>query len=151
MSQAKERIASFDRAALKWVELPIIEHNRQVAVHIRDNEPVRRRKGRGSGDYYITSLTPAGHINLLPVAETTALMHAYGQIAASNQPAVLRYIPQDDLYLVSQQQALLPLRHRETLQMLALDKATPWPFPQKAMPQAEDIFAKLGITLQPAS
>ncbi len=151
LSQAKERIASFERATLRWVELPIIEHNRQAAVQIRDNEPVRRRKGRGSGDYYITSLTPSGQLNLLPVAETTALIHAYSQIAVSDQPVNLPMISQADLYLVPQQQAILPQRHRETLLTLALDKATPWTFPQKIMPMAEAVFAKLGITLQPAS
>jgi hypothetical protein len=136
---------------LKWVELSITEHNGHAAVQIRDNEPVRRRKGRGSSDYYLTSLIPSGQINLLPVTETAALMHAYGQLATSEQPLVLRYLAQDDLYLVSQQQAVLPPRHHDVLQMLALDKATPWTFPQKSMPLAEAVFAKLGITLQPAS
>lgn len=149
LSQAKERIASFDRTQLKWADVPIIEHNRQSAVQLRDHEPIRRRKGRGSGDYYITSLTPSRQINLLPVAETTALLHAYGQIAASDQPVVLQYTVQDDLYLLPQQQMVLPLRHRETLLTLALDKAAPWTFPQKVLPMVEAIFAKLGIALRP--
>jgi hypothetical protein len=149
LSHAKEHIAIFDRAQLHWHDLPVIEHGGKAAVRVRAGAALRRRKGRGHADYYIATLSHDHQINLLPTKEVSALLHAYGQIAQSDEPVVIYYSAAEETYLIPQRQALLPPPHRDLLQMLAYEKAEPWTVPTDTFEYAQGIFAKLGIQLQP--
>lgn len=150
LSQAKERIATFDAAELRWRDLPIEQVDNRAVVRLRAGEPLRRRKSRGQGEFYIATHSQQDQINLLPVHETEALLRAYAQRALAG-PIRLRYTIHDDTIHVPQQAILLPTPHRTVLELIALDKAPAWTFPLAALPLATTIFAKLGITLQPAS
>ena len=149
LSQAKERIAIFDRARLQWQEATIIEYNGKPAVQLRASEALRRRKSRGPGDYYIATLSSDQQINLLPVNETGALLHAYGQLAQSNSPVVLRYSEQTDTYYLPRGLAFLPPPHHETIELIALTKAEPWTIDKSAFALLKAILNKLGIALEP--
>ncbi len=146
---AKERIASFDRASLHWQDLPVGEHNGKAAVRLRIGEPVRRRRSRGPGDYYIITPGAADQLNLRPVSETDALLQAYALIAQSAAPAVIRCVQHPDTYHVPQRQATLPPLHRELLQLLAIERAEPWTVAQSSAALAKAVYAKLGIALEP--
>lgn len=148
LSQAKERIAIFDSDTLRWQEAPVIDYQGKPAVQLRAGEVLRRRKSRGAGDYYIATIAGDQQINLLPVNETGALLHAYAQIAGSAAPAVLRYSEQADTYYLPRNQALLPQPHRETIELIARDKAEPWTIDKSVFALLEAIVAKLGISLQ---
>lgn len=145
----KERVANFDRASLQWRELPTVEHNGKPAVRLRVGEAVRRRRSRGPGDYYLLAPGTAEQVNLRPVTETHALVHAYALIAQSTTPAVLRFVEHTDTYLIAQAQATLPPPHRELLQLLTIEKAEPWTIAKSAAPLAEAVYAKLGVMLEP--
>lgn len=149
LSHPKEHIAVFDRTQLHWHDLRVIEHGGKAAVRLRAGASLRRRKGRGHADYYIATVSHDNQINFLPTKEVSALLRAYGQIAQSDQPAVVYYSAGEETYLIPQHQALLPPPHRELLQMLAHDKAEPWTVPTITFEYAQAIFAKLGIQLQP--
>lgn len=149
LAQAKERIATFDRDTLRWRDLPLEEHAGRSAVRIPSQAALRRRRGRGAGDYYIAVLSHDGNINLLPAGEADALLHAYAQIAQSDAPIVLPLLAHEDTRTVAQRQIVLPPPHLAALTLLTLDKAPPWTFPAAAAPRAAEIFRKLGITLQP--
>ncbi|MDP9313536.1 MAG: hypothetical protein M3R24_22085 [Chloroflexota bacterium] len=149
LSQAKERFAVFDPKTLHWQDVPVIEHNGKQAVQLRAGEALRRRKGRGSGDYYLATIAGDRQINLLPVNETGALLHAYAQIAHSGSPAVLRYTLRAETTHLPQNQALLPPPHGAVIALLARDKDEPWTVNQAAFPLLEAITAKLGLALQP--
>ena len=148
LSHPKEHIAIFDRAQLHWHDLRVIEHGGKAAVRLPAGAALRRRKGRGHADYYIATLSNNDQINFLPTKEVSALLRAYGQIAQSDQPAVVYYSAAEETYLIPQRQALLPPPHRDLLQMLAHEKAEPWTVPAIAFEYAQAIFAKLGIQLQ---
>jgi hypothetical protein len=150
LSHPKEHIAIFDRAQLHWQDLRVIEHGGKPAVRLSAGAALRRRKGRGHADYYIATLSHDNQINLLPTKEVSALLRAYGQIAQSEQPAVVHYSAGEETYLIPQRQALLPPPHRDLLQMLSHEKVEPWTVPASAFEYAQATFAKLGIQLQPA-
>lgn len=150
LSTAKERIATFDRSTLRWRDVPMITHNGKPAVKLHGNVALRRRKSRGKPDFYISALIRDDQINLLPVSETEALLHAYGQIAASDQPAIARFWEQPDAYVVPSDQLLLPPPHAALLDLLSADKQTRWTFPSTSAGLVEAVFAKLGIELQRA-
>lgn len=150
VSQAKERIATFDAAALRWRELPLEQIDGQTIVRLRANEALRRRKSRGKGDYYVATLASQSAINLRPVSETAALLHAYANLAQST-PVVLRYTTHDDTITLPRGTITLPAPHQAVLDLLTLDKAPPWSFPSDCLPLVREVFAKLGIQLQPTS
>ncbi len=144
----KERIATFDRASLHWRDVPVGEHNGKPAVWLRVGEAVRRRRSRGSGDYYIIMQGAADQLNLRPVSETDALIHAYAVIAQSATPAMLHVVEHTDTYHIPETLALLPPRHRELLQLLSVEKAEAWTIAKSSAPLAEPVYAKLGIGLE---
>lgn len=146
---AKERIGIFERADLHWRDLQPILHENRPAVRLHEHVAIRRRKSRGKADFYITTLNRASQINFLPVTETDALLHAYGQIAGDDRPAIARFSEQADAYVVPQDQLILPPPHAAVLDMLALDHAARWTFPKAVADQVEDVFAKLAIEIQP--
>lgn len=148
LHQPKEHVAHFDTGRLHWCDLPTIDHGGKPAVRLPTNIAIRRRKGRGHADYYITASVGHGEINFVPTKEIVALMHAYSQIAREHTP-VVRYTLADEIYIIPRQQALLPPPHQEVLEMLAVDKAEPWSIPAPVFDLAAGVFAKLGIDLQP--
>lgn len=148
LHHAKEHIAHFDPSRLHWCDLPIVEHGGKPAVRVAANVAIRRRKGRGPADYYITAPTGYGEINFLPTKEVAALIYAYSQLAREHPPIVY-YTFADEIYTIPRQQALLPPQHQEVLDMLAVDKAEPWKFPAPVFDLATGVFAKLKINLQP--
>lgn len=150
LSQSNERIATFDRETLRWREQPVQTEGGRSIVRLPGNVAVRRRRGRGAANYFLTAPLPGGQLNLQPVTETDALIHAYAQIATYDPPAVLHFSTVDDAYIVPQQQAILPPPHAQTLDLLSHHKPQRWTFPRSWAHLAEDVFATLGILLQPA-
>jgi hypothetical protein len=148
LSHPKERIAIFDQQHLHWRDLPIEDQHGKPIVRMQANQALRRRKSRGHADYYTAILVHGGQINLLPIKETDALLHAYAQIALNDLPASIQYIEQVDAYFVPQRQAILPPPHREILNLLSKDNAERWTIPLSAKSMAKEVFAKLGLRLQ---
>lgn len=150
LSQAKERIATFDRDELRWRDLPLEQADGRTIVRLRAGQALRRRKSRGKGDYYLATLSAQGEINLLPVSETEALLYAYAQLA-QDAPITLRYATQDDMIELPRRTMELPAPHQAALDLLTLDKAPAWSFPSANLAPVREIFAKLGIQLAPQS
>lgn len=148
LANAKERLGIFDHVQLRWRDLPL--HEDRPTVELHENIALRRRKGRGKADFYITALARDHTINLLPVTETEALMHTYSQIAASNQPALIQFEQRDQAYHVPRNQLILPPPHAAALDLLGSDKALPWTFTDAtSIDLAEIVFDKLGVELRP--
>lgn len=150
LSQAKERIATFDRTELRWRDLPVIEHAGKAAVRINSGVALRRRKSRGHADYYLATLAHNDLINLLPVTETEALLQAYAQLAQTGPQVIVHYTLQPDALFIPKRHLTLPPPHAETLSLLTRDKAESWTIPTSVRDFAAAVFAKLGIVLQPA-
>jgi hypothetical protein len=144
----KERIATFDRRQLHWCDLTPITRDGKPTVRLAANIAVRRRKGRGHADYYLTA-SSGDQIQFLPVKEIKALLHAYSRIAQEGPPVMLFYTKADETLTISRRQALLPQPHQEVLDMLSLPKAEPWTIPASVFELAQAVFAKLAIQLQP--
>jgi hypothetical protein len=151
LATARERFATWDSHRLRWRDAPIEPIDNVPAVRLHVNEPLRRRKGRGGGDYFIAVPERPGRIGLKPVKEVDAIVHAYGLLASRGRPAILHYVETTDGYLVPANQSLLPEPHREALARLALDHAERWVFAPDQFTLAEEIFEKLGIRLEQTS
>ncbi|WP_026370153.1 hypothetical protein [Kallotenue papyrolyticum] len=143
----RERFAVFDAATLHWRELAASEHQGRPAVRLPADIAVRRRKSRGHADYYLTARTATGAINLLPVSETDALLHAYSQIAGQHGLRALHATQQGDLVLVPQRQAILPPPHRDLLDRLAVEDAERWSFAPPVLAQVAAVLERLGLRL----
>lgn len=146
---SRERIASWDMERLGWHDLTPVEVDGLQGVRLYANEPVRRRKSRGSGDYFIAHLERGGTISLRPVSEKQAILHAYGLMASRERPAIVRFDETPDGYYVAEDQLSLPAPHRELLSILARQDKRPWTFAKAQAFLAEGIFEKLGIELRP--
>ena len=148
LTSARERIGSWDARQLRWRDLP--EHSVDCqgrVVRLRLNEVIRRRKSRGEGDYFLVIGTPPAQINLRPIGETNALMHAYATMAAlGDSPHLTLRIAEGGLHVPSSL-GILPKPHREALDRLALADAAPWTFAEAQMPLVEEVFARLGLRL----
>jgi hypothetical protein len=149
LATARERIAAWDPDRLRWRDLPVREQDGRHVVVLRVNEAIRRRRSRTGGEFFITAAERGDRIGLVPVSETDALLHAYGALAVSGQPAVVYFGLADGGYTVASDQALLPAPHREVLDHLADDDAPPWLFGDAEAPFAEQVFDKLHIELRP--
>lgn len=145
LANSKERYGIFDAAALRWRDLEAETADGRTAVRVRDNVPLRRRKGRGHADYYIAVLVRDEQINLLPCTETDALLHAYAQLASPPRITAVRRV---DGVFVDRRQALLPAPHADTLVLLAHGKGEPWTFPKTVLDLARDVFATLALELK---
>jgi hypothetical protein len=148
LATARERIAAWDPERLRWHDLPIITADGRPAVRLRVNEPLRRRKSRGGGDFFIAVLERPERIGLKPVKETAAIMQAYAILVASGHPPILSLSKVGDGYNVAADQALLPEPHREALDLLASDGAPRWTFSADELPHARRVFEKLGIEMK---
>ncbi len=146
----REQVAVLDTDTLRWNELPVIDQAGKPAIRIRANVALRRRKGRGRADHYISALARTGTINLLPASETDALVHAYGQIAANGAPRMLQVINAGDRLIVPQRQAILPPPHTDVLDRLAIEDADRWTFASSVMSLVETTLATLGLALTSA-
>ena len=147
LATARERIAAWDPERLRWHDLPVITVDGGPAVRLRANEPLRRRKSRSGGDFFIAVLERPGRIGLKPVKETAAIMHAYSILVSSGHPATLFFKQADDGYSVAADQALLPEPHRAALDLLANDNAPRWTFAAAELSLAGRVFEKLGVEL----
>lgn len=147
LSNARERLATFDARELRWRDLPVESIDGRDAVRVRIGAALRRRRGRGTADFFIATPSRDRDVNLTPVPETQALLHAYAQIAATNRIAITAQ-RDADRWLIAEQQATIPQPHREALQVIALGKAPTWTIPHNLFPLAQEIFGSLGITLQ---
>lgn len=147
LSQAKERIATFDREELRWRDVPMEQVDGQSIVRLRAGQALRRRKSRGKGDYYLATLSGQSEINLLPVGETQAVLYGYAEISLDG-PVVLHYSATAETTHLAQRTIVLPPPHQSVLELLTL-QGPPWTFPATALPLATEIFARLGVTLQP--
>jgi hypothetical protein len=147
LTAARERIATWDPQRLRWRDQPIETVDGTPTVRLCVNEPVRRRKGRAGGDYFIAIEEGTGRIGFKPVKETDAIVQAYGLLAAAGHPATLRFTMTGEDSHIPSDQALLPEPHREALERLSLD-APPWTFSPEQLPFAKRVFEKLAIELR---
>jgi len=147
LASNKERYAMFDEATLRWRELSVETIDGQAAVRVHDNVALRRRKGRGKGDYYLSALVRGAQINLLPRTETDALLHAYAQLGRRGSQPQIAAVRRVDGMFVDRRQLTLPTPHSDALLLLAHGKAEAWTFPKAALGLAGEVFAKLGIQL----
>lgn len=147
LSQAKERIATFERDGLRWRDVPVEQVDGRSVVRLRAGQALRRRKSRGKGDYYLATLAGQNEINLLPVAETLAVLHGYAELALA-RPVVLHYTVAAETILLPQRTITLPSPHQAVLDLLILP-GPPWTFPATSLGMVAEIFARLGVTLQP--
>ena len=150
LGTARERVAGWDTARLRWSELPVLHIEGERAVRLRVNEPLRRRRSRGAGDYFIAVPSSPGRIGLQPVSERHAIVQAYSLLASSG-PVPLRARATPAGLLVSSDQALLPEPHREALNRLAQDDAEPWTFIEEHLGLAEQVFKNLGLSISSAA
>ena len=148
-SGAREHIATWDPQRLRWRDLPPILVDGAPALRLHVHEPLRRRKSRSGGDFFIAVPERPGRIGLRPVKETEAIMQAYALLAATGRPAVLTYRQIGDAYIVPADQALLPEPHREVLDRLSQESRERWTFDHAETSLAERVFQKLGIELEP--
>lgn len=146
---AREQWGAWDPERLRWRDLPVENVAGERVVLVRINEPMRRRKSRAGGDFFIAVPEHTGRAGLRPVKETEAVLHAYALMATSGRPAVLRFTETEAGPSVPADQALLPEPHRDALDFLALDEAPKWTFGGPQTVLAEEVFRKLGIELAP--
>ncbi len=148
LGTAKEQWAGFDRARLRWRDLPVVTHEGRQGVEVLVDEPVRRRKSRTGGDFFVIVPQGTTGAGLLAVDEEAALLQAYALLANSREPARIHFTKEADLYHVKGGSVVLPARHAETLDLLAASKAR-WTFGSATSALAERVFEKLGIVLFP--
>lgn len=146
LATSKEQWARFDGARLRWRDVPVVEQRSQRGVYLSFNEPVRRRKSRGSGDFFV--IVPQREIGagLLAVTEDEAVLHAYGLLASANHSPTLPFTFGNDHYQLRGEGILLPPRHAATLDLLSAEKLR-WTFGAATAQLAEQVFQKLGIDL----
>lgn len=147
LATSRERIASWDPGRLRWRDLPVESVDGAPAVRLRVEEPLRRRKSRSGGDFFIAILDRPGRIGLRPVEEADAILQAYGLLASTGCSSVLPWTETPGGSVRAPDQALLPEPHREALQWLADDGAERWTFEPTVAPLAERVFVKLGFVL----
>lgn len=147
LGSSRERIAAWDPERLRWRDLPLETVDGVPAVRLRVGEPVRRRRSRSGGDYFIAVADRAGQIGLHPVTETDAILRAYALLADTGRPAVLRFSETPAGYHVPADQALVPQPYREVLDRLATEGDS-WTFPHACVPLAERVFEKLQVDLE---
>lgn len=145
LATSKEQWAAFDGQRLRWRDLPVREQAGQTGVWLLLNEPVRRRKSRSGGEYFVSQAQGDG-LNLHPVSDEVALLHAYGLLANSRQRAVVRFIRTKEGYQI-EGSPLLPPRHAAVLDVLS-STSQPWTFPPISTAFAEQIFDALVIRLE---
>ncbi|MBA3944552.1 MAG: hypothetical protein H0X37_08325 [Herpetosiphonaceae bacterium] len=148
LGTAKEQWAGFDRARLRWRDLPIVTHEGRRGVEVLVDEPVRRRKSRSGGDFFVIVPQGTGGAGLLAVDEEAALLQAYALLGNSHELARLHFTKVDDHYHVQGDGVILPPRHAETLDLLSAGK-TRWTFGPTTSALAERVFEKLAIVLFP--
>lgn len=149
LATQREQIAAWDPERLRWRDLPVREVNGVRGVTLRVNEPLRRRKSRSGGDFFLAIAEPGGRAGLRPVRESDAILHAYGMLAADGRPAVIRFERTSGGYLVPSNQALFPERHREALEFLASDDEPSWTFEREHIDLVEQVFDRLAVRLEP--
>jgi hypothetical protein len=145
----REQIAAWDPQRLRWRDLSVQTVNGVRGVMLRVNEPLRRRKSRAGGDYFIAFMEQGGGAGLRPVRERDAILQAYGLLAAEGRSAIIRFERKPQGYFVPADQALLPERHREALGLLVLDGEPDWTFEREHTDMVEQVFEKLGVQLEP--
>lgn len=145
----KDQWASFDWTRLRWRDLMLIEQRyqgrSQPAVRLRLGEPIRRRKSRTTGDFFLVVGQSAGQTNLEPISEEQALLRAYA-LAQTVQPVRLPVVAQDGQLLIKADALLLPPRHTAMLDLLAPDKPR-WRFDAPTFGLARQVLGQLGIQL----
>lgn len=147
LASAREQWAAWDPERLRWRDLPVESVAGERVVRVRINEPMRRRKSRAGGDFFIAVPERPGRAGLRPVKEPEAVLHAYALMSTIGRPAVLRFSETEAGPFVPADQALLPEPHRDALDFLALDEAPKWTFGPEQAVLAEEVFRKLGIEL----
>ena len=147
LASNKERYSIFDMQTLRWSDLQPETVFGKLAVRVRDNVALRRRKGRGKGDFYRSALVRNELINLLPCTETDALLHAYAQLGQLGSHPRIAAVRRVDGMFVDRRQATLPTPHSDILALLAHGKAEVWTFPKAVLDLAGEVFATLGIEL----
>jgi hypothetical protein len=149
LGSEREQIAAWDSERLRWRDLPPQTVDGVRGVLVRIGEALRRRRSRGGGEYFIATPEQKTRAGLRPVRERDAILHAYGVLAASGTPAVIRFRRDPGGYYVPSAQALLPEPHRDTLDRLATDGVPPWTFDREHSDMVEQVFEKLTVRLEP--
>jgi hypothetical protein len=136
-----ERISFFAANPPGWQPVPADPAD-PARLHMRENWIVRRRRGRGSADYY--RLAGA---SLQPLTEDDALMAGYAQIAASD-PAVIRIEPVEAAWLLPLPP--LPRAYAQLLGRFARSSKPGWTIDPSGLDLARRLLARLGLHVNDA-
>jgi hypothetical protein len=144
LQHPKERYARFDLHQLRWIDVQPADGTRRVQLGV--GWVLRRRRGRGHADHYLATVEKPGHIGLLPLSETDALLMGYAQATADGERTI-RLQPTDDgnrlpLHL------LIPPPHREVLKAISVRVQGETVIPPEGMNQAQLLFQTLRLMLQ---
>lgn len=125
LTSDRERIATWDTDQLRWRDLSPHIEGKVRTVRLRLNEVIRRRKSRGEGEYFIVTGSAPDRINLRPIGETNALIHAYAMLQALSRSR--RITPQvvDEGFLIPAALGTLPDPHRKALDYLSIPDLPP--------------------------
>lgn len=114
--QKRERYSVFDELSLRWRDLKPEQRDGKIVVGLRVGEPIRRRKSRTGGDYFIVAAGAKNEANLTPLTQTEALLHGYAQ-ATADADIEIEAMRHDDAYLLPLQ-FVLPEPYTELLKRL---------------------------------
>jgi hypothetical protein len=109
------------------------------AVLLRHGQLIRRRKGRGPGDYYLVATG-----TLQPLAEDKALLVGYARIAHDGRRTLTLTPPAQGLRLPD---LPLPAAHRTLLGRLAEPSRDGWHLPPESVELVSALLARLGLVL----
>jgi hypothetical protein len=148
LSHTREQIAGWDAGRLRWIDRPVVDINGLHGVRLCANEPLRRRRSRAGGDYFVAVLEPPDRINLRPVTEEDAILQAYALLHGTGESPRLAAERTADGYLLPSGRALLPPVYRQALGYLSEPHAEPWTFAEPQLPLVRQVLEKLGILLE---
>lgn len=137
-----ERFSRFDAATLRWQPIEPTEREGRAGVVLVSGHALRRRKGRGSADFYIAATERGDGIRLLPATETVALLTGYANVTAAAPLQLTAQLHNEALVLPEIE---LPPPYRELLEHLIMPDNKHRLVVGRGRELAEQIFAKLGI------
>jgi hypothetical protein len=147
LSSAIEQISNFDLVGLRWHPLAPQLRDGVRGVAIYDGWVLRRRKGRNPADYYLAQKERGGGVALRPLDETSALLTGIAQ-ALERDPRPLMAERHGEGLLLPQIE--LPPPYRETLALFARPGPDGALVDEVGWPLAQQLFARLGISLTAA-
>jgi hypothetical protein len=143
LSSAAERFSLFDAQLLGWQPLTA-EPGQPALVHIPAGAAIRRRRGRGAADYYITLVDRGGNLALQSSDELHALLHGYAQAAALDSRPLLATRTGEMFELPAIE---WPEPHQALLRRFAQQRERAFVTSGRGWDLAHLLFARLGLAL----